>query len=127
MRKGIMTGSGNNGGFRRWVADFALAFALFWVVAFAVSVSHTRAYAVPLSVFGKEIVARDSAQSSRAGFRAPESNGSIQTAHKAQTSPEQARLLLSVAFAAIVAFNLGFWRHLRRVYASPRRSVWRRG
>jgi hypothetical protein len=47
--------------------------------------------------------------------------------YKAQSSPEQARLLLSIAFAALAALNLGFWRHLRRVYASPRRSVWRRG
>ena len=36
-------------------------------------------------------------------------------------------VLLSLAFAALVACNLAFWRHLRRVYASPRRSVWRRG
>ena len=40
---------------------------------------------------------------------------------------EYAFALLSIAFAALVACNLAFWRHLRRVYASPRRSVWRRG
>lgn len=36
-------------------------------------------------------------------------------------------ILLGVVFSAIVAFNLAFWRHLRRVYASPRRRSWRRG
>jgi hypothetical protein len=36
-------------------------------------------------------------------------------------------VLLSVAFAGLLAGNLAFWRHLRRAYASPRRSVWRRG
>jgi hypothetical protein len=122
-----MTGSGNTGGFRRWIRDFALAFAIFWTVAFAVSVSHTRAYAVPLPVLGKELVVRDSAQPSMTTFRASESDRPNRAVAKIQSSPEQALLLLSLAFAAIAAFNLGFWRHLRRAYASPRRSVWRRG
>jgi hypothetical protein len=30
-------------------------------------------------------------------------------------------------FSAMVAFNLAFLRHLRRVYASPRQGAWRRG
>ncbi len=34
--------------------------------------------------------------------------------------------LLSVCFSLIVAFNLAILRHLRRVYASPRRGEWRR-
>jgi hypothetical protein len=125
--KGIMTGTGNTSGFRRWITDFALAFVLFWAVAFAVSISHTRAYAVPLPVLGKELIVRDSAQANNANFRASEANRSNQAASKVQSSPGQALLLLSLAFAAIAAFNLGFWRHLRRAYASPRRSVWRRG
>jgi hypothetical protein len=33
---------------------------------------------------------------------------------------------LSLAIAGLGAFNLAFVRHLRRVYASPRRGVWRR-
>jgi hypothetical protein len=122
-----MTGAGNSGGLRRWAVDFALAFAFFWAVAFAVSISHTRAYAVPLPVLGKELVVRDAAQSNQANFRAPESGRSNQAAAKVQSSPGQALLLLSLAIAAIAAFNIGFWRHLRRAYASPRRSVWRRG
>lgn len=36
-------------------------------------------------------------------------------------------LLFGLAFASIVAFNLALARHLRRVTASPRRGVWRRG
>ncbi len=35
--------------------------------------------------------------------------------------------LLAVVFSSLVAFNLAFYRHLRRVYASPRRGAWRRG
>ena len=35
-------------------------------------------------------------------------------------------LLLSLTVASIAALDLAILRHLRRVYASPRRSVWRR-
>ncbi len=122
--KGIMLGSGKRCTLRRLGADFALAFILFWAVALSLSAGHTRAYAVFLPALDTEAILPDSAVSSPASFRTDQPN---QVIHKAQTRPDQARLLLSVAFAAIVAFNLGFWRHLRRVYASPRRSVWRRG
>jgi hypothetical protein len=122
--KGIMLGLGKNGSLRRLGADFALAFILFWTVALSLGAGHTRAYAVSLPALAKEAILPDSPLSSPASFRADQPS---QAVHKAQTSPGQARVLLSVAFAAIIAFNLGFWRHLRRVYASPRRSRWRRG
>lgn len=35
-------------------------------------------------------------------------------------------LLFSLTVAAITTLDLAFLRHLRRVYASPRRGVWRR-
>ena len=35
--------------------------------------------------------------------------------------------ILGVSFAVMFAFNLAILRHLRRVYASPRRRGWRRG
>jgi len=60
-------------------ADFALALAVFWALAFATSTSHGKLFA-----------------------------------------------LLSVIVAGMTTFNLAFLRHLRRVYASPRRGVWRR-
>jgi hypothetical protein len=122
--KGVMPDSGKKGGLRRLGADFALAFILFWAVALTLSAGHTRAYAVYLPALAKEAILPDPIVTSPASFRTEQPSQAI---HKAQTSPEQARLLLSVAFAAIIALNLGFWRHLRRVYASPRRSVWRRG
>jgi hypothetical protein len=120
----IMLGSGKKDGLRRLGTDFALAFILFWAIALSLSAGHTPAHAVYLPVHTKDAILPDSAASRLATFRADQSSQAI---HKAQTRPEQARLLLSVAVAAIIAFNLGFWRHLRRVYASPRRSVWRRG
>jgi hypothetical protein len=44
------------------------------------------------------------------------------------TSASHGRLfiLLSLIVAGVATFNLAFLRHLRRVYASPRRGVWRR-
>lgn len=36
------------------------------------------------------------------------------------TDRGEARAILGIAFASLVAFNLGMLRHLRRVYASPR-------
>jgi hypothetical protein len=39
----------------------------------------------------------------------------------------QGLLTLGLVFSAMVAFNLAFLRHLRRVYASPRQGAWRRG
>jgi hypothetical protein len=33
--------------------------------------------------------------------------------------------ILCLTFSLLVAFNLAFWRHLRRVNASPRRGEWR--
>ena len=35
--------------------------------------------------------------------------------------------ILGLTFSLMFSFNLLIWRHLRRVYASPRRGVWRRG
>jgi hypothetical protein len=35
-------------------------------------------------------------------------------------------ILFSLTVATIAALDLAFWRHLRRVYASPRRGMWRR-
>jgi hypothetical protein len=123
-----MLGAGKKDGLGGWAADFALAFILFWAVALSFGGDHGRAYAVSLPTLAKEAILPDSAAlSASTSLRADRPGPSAQSMHKAQTRPEQARMLLSLAFAALAAINLGFWRHLRRVYASPRRSVWRRG
>lgn len=38
----------------------------------------------------------------------------------------RAMILLGLTFSLMLTFNLAILRHLRRVYASPRRRVWRR-
>jgi hypothetical protein len=138
----------NRVGVRRWVADFALAFVLFWAAALGFGVAHSRAYAVPLPVLGREVVTPDAGPSdpamypamnpamnpamypamNPASLRAGEQRPTVGHAtQQPEPSPEHARLLLSLAFATLAAMNLGFWRHLRRVYASPRRRVGRWG
>jgi hypothetical protein len=117
-----MLGLQKRHGAGRWVADFALAFVLFWAAALALGAAHSRAYAVSLPVFVQETIVPDVAPATPASLRANELSPAA-----GQSLPKYARLLLSVAFATLAAINLGFWRHLRRVYASPRRRMWRRG
>lgn len=112
---------------RRALADFALALGLFWAVAMGVGGDHTRAHAVPLPQIGMEALHPYAGASSPAVLRADDSRHAAASPLRAEASRGQALALLSLAFAAIVASNLAFLRHLRRVYASPRRSVWRRG
>ena len=119
----------NHGGKRelaRGLADFAVALALFWLAVFAVS-GDMRAHAVSLPTLASEAILPEAATPSRIQAHAAESRRLVHGTAKAEAGREQALLLLSLAFAAIIACNLAFWRHLRRVYASPRRSVWRRG
>jgi hypothetical protein len=122
-----MLGGAGNGELGRVIVDFVLAFALFWVVALTLSAGHGRAHAVPLPAMDSQAIRVDMAGSRHAGVHAVTATHTGNVFHRAQASREQTYLLLSIAIAAIVAFNLAFWRHLRRVYASPRRSVWRRG
>jgi hypothetical protein len=103
-----------------------LALALFWAVALAVSGSDIRAHAVSLPTIAKDLIL-DAGALGPAGMPGGESRHAVHSFSKSEVGRGQALTLLSLAFAAIVACNLAFWRHLRRVYASPRRSVWRRG
>ena len=104
------------------IDDLQVALALFWGVALTASGSDIRAHAVPLQALTKQAVDLDFAATSQARVHA------VYGPHQVQQAGRVANLaLLSLAFAALVAGNLAFWRHLRRVYASPRRSVWRRG
>jgi hypothetical protein len=121
-----MLGLRHRGSARRWVADFALALVLFWVAAPALGAAYSHAYAVSLPVLVRQAIVPDAAPSSPASL-GPNELGRTAGQSIHEKSPEHARLLLSLAFATLAAINLGLWRHLRRVYASPRRRVWRRG
>jgi hypothetical protein len=58
-------------------------------------------------------------------FKTPNFTSSTRVART--TEQTQGLLILGLVFSAMVAFNLAFLRHLRRVYASPRQGAWRRG
>jgi hypothetical protein len=121
-----MRGAGS--GVRRGVVDFALAFSLFWSVVLAFGAGHGHAHATALPVLVRPAIAPEALTARPASVLAEGRNlGAGQPLSKAPTDPDLARLLLSLAFATLAALNLGFWRHLRRVYASPRRGRWRRG
>lgn len=93
---------------RRWLTDFLVAFVLFWAAAVFIGAPDGRAFAAHLLPKLQQI----SALPAR-GSPLPYPGGGV---------PQSASLLiLSVTFSSLVAFNLAFWRHLRRAYASPRR------
>jgi hypothetical protein len=109
----------SSGGVRRWLADFAFALSLFWAVIFTATFAHTHAHALPALARQAAVSAPLASQAAARPDRPFEA--------RPQARPRHALLLFSLAFAAMAAFNLAIWRHLRRVYASQRRSGWRRG
>jgi hypothetical protein len=114
-------------GARRGVVDFAVAFMLFWTVALTFGAGHSHASTPSWPVLVRAVLTPGAAPARPASLGAQGPNiRENQSISKAPTSP-QARLQLSLAFATLAAVNLGFWRHLCRVYASPRRRRWRRG
>jgi hypothetical protein len=113
-------------GIARVLADFVGALALVWLVTLGVSGSDIRAHAVALPVIAKEATQSEAATTARVTTVRAQRHPLVHSTAKAEGHRVQS-LLLSLAFAAILACNLAFLRHLRRVYASPRRSVWRRG
>jgi hypothetical protein len=115
---------GRGGG--RWLADFALALGLFWIAVFALSGSHNRAHAVPLPI-PKAALAEQNPALAVHSWRYAAHFGEIHALRENRAARTRSLVLLSLTFASLAALNLAFWRHLRRVYASPRRGVWRRG
>jgi hypothetical protein len=84
--------------------DFVLAFALIWASVFAVEFARSRAHAEGL--LNTAVV-----------------HAAAELGEDGELPPTTASyLLFSLAAAAVAAFDLAFWRHLRRAYASPRRG-----
>ncbi len=122
-----MAGRGRRSGLSRGLLDFALAFGLFWTVALLAGTSHSHAHPVPLPPAATEPNSAPSGIPAPAAFHTLPTSVSAHAGYRAQALPEHALLFFSLAVAALAAVNIGFYRHLRRAYASPRRSVWRRG
>jgi hypothetical protein len=107
----------------RMVRDFVVGMALFGLIvaatsSFAKDSSHptlfsgaalANHYVIPMD--GTLLVHANYTPSTRVS-RAP--------------GQSQSLIILGLVFSSMVAFNLAFLRHLRRVYASPRQGAWRR-
>jgi hypothetical protein len=116
---------GKNSGLRLILIDFVLAFVLIWTGVITIGVARSRAHAEGVSAIGAVVRTVAGHNLASAGVAALEM--ASHTPKRVGRSPLQTYLLLSLCVAALTAFNLAFWRHLRRAYASPRRSMWRRG
>lgn len=119
----------------RAVRDGTVALATFLAVAAAVGWSATPAR--PMGATDVLAASGNSAQLVRADHFAQSTAAAVRTTLPMpqleasgvmqQIGRSQGVIILGLAFTAIIAFNLAFLRHLRRVYASPRRGGRRRG
>ena len=112
-------------GMGRWARDFVLALSLFWLAVFVCDGPHNQAYAIPLPSHVSSGVEHPTALSAHAWERAAKAE--FRVLRESRDERTRTLILLSLAFAGLTSLNLAFLRHLRRAYASPRRSVWRRG
>jgi hypothetical protein len=114
-------------GLGRWLADFSVALALFWFAVFSFGGSQNHAHAIPLPTRASATagVERPAALNVHSWGRSAQFE--LRVLRDSREDYTRSLTLLSAAFAGLVASNLAFLRHLRRVYASPRRGVWRRG
>jgi hypothetical protein len=110
-------------GLGRWLADFSVALALFWFAVFSFAGSQNHAHALPTRTTAA--VDRPAALNVHSWGHAAQVE--LRVLRDSREEYTRSLILLSAAFAGLVASNLAFLRHLRRVYASPRRGVWRRG
>ena len=112
-------------GIGRWLRDFVLSLALFWFAVFAFGGPQNHAHAIPLPSHVSSGVERPIALNVHAWGRAAQTE--LRVLRESHEDRTRTLILLSLTFAGLASLNLVFLRHLRRVYASPRRSVWRRG
>jgi hypothetical protein len=120
--------SGVRAGLRLIVIDFLLAFVLIWGTVLTVGVARSRAHAEVLP--GIKAVVRSIAgqqEASPAVWETVLPGAGSYTEDRVGRTGVATYLLLSLWISALAALDLGFWRHLRRAYASPRRGTWRRG
>lgn len=107
----------------RVARDFLIGLALFGLIC-GVNLAEASA---PASTFlanaARAAVLGNHAEPS--AWSAAEARASVHR-HK-HIERDRALAILALVFSGFVAFNLWFARHLRRVYASPRRGGWRRG
>src|SRR6516225_6791762 len=83
------------------------SFILFWAVVLLLDAGQSRAYAVSPPVLVRVAITPDLAPSRPASLPDRPGRPAGHDLYNAQPGPEQARLLLSLAFATLAAVNLG--------------------
>jgi hypothetical protein len=99
----------------RFVRDFVIGLGLFAMMAALATRAPEPRRPTALPLFGSSAYA--ASQSAPTVMRA---KYTAAPAVYRSTDSRQATIILGLAFAALLAFNLAVVRHLRRVYASPR-------
>jgi hypothetical protein len=118
----------------RIAVDVIVGLVVFAVLAFvAIRDDQTRASSRLSDFFSIGALAHDLAKAGPATHAAsPVVQTIVATTHKTHEPLERRAhrtavlILLAAVFSALFAFNLAFFRHLRRAYTSPRQGAWRR-
>jgi hypothetical protein len=112
----------------RVLRDFVVGMALFGLIAAAAgsfSKDHKRTALFSGAAFaGHYVIPMDGTLLVPATYTPTSPVQSTRVARAPEQS--QSLIILGLVFSSMVAFNLAFLRHLRRVYASPRQGAWRR-
>lgn len=113
------------------LADALIGLALFAAVTIFTASHGTMANASPHSIATAQALEASqpvtSVTPTGAKITAPAAAMTVKAPFAGSQNPSMSWLLLGLVFSALAAFNLGFLRHLRRVYAAPRTDGWRRG
>ena len=108
--------------------DWVMGLALFAVLAAGFS-GEPRSWALSSADASDRMIAQAIDVTSPPGLRAENAiiAALLRPASDGPPNSRAAMLILGLTFSLMFTFNLAIWRHLRRVYASPRRGVWGRG
>jgi hypothetical protein len=110
------------------VRDFLIGLLLFGAILSVTTLSPFSNASDPSVFSGAALAGQFTMPADAQGLIAAEFKPSFTSTRMLRT-PEQTQglLILGLVFSTMVALNLAFLRHLRRVYASPRQGAWRRG
>ena len=105
----------------RCVRDFLTGLGLFALIVSGTSYLPSRAPTEPVPMFTARAHASSADSYAQPNTLIATKFDAKPTAQVARSGDDRkTRIILALVFASLVAFNLAFLRHLRRVYASPR-------
>lgn len=99
----------------RFIRDFLTGLAVYALIVCLTPAGADQSQAQPMPVIGAA-----GTSSPAAGLRIAAGGDALVVTGLRSAERNEAITILGLAFAALVAFDLALFRHLRRVYASPR-------